>query len=131
MDLLPRPTPESILYEDDTLYACLALSPITRGHTIVAWKKQVSDLNLLERKDYEHLMDVVDMVRGALLKALQIEKVYLVYMDETKHVHWHLIPRYNEEGFNVFSHEPKETHDFSLVPEIRKHVSRPIDTLPE
>jgi histidine triad (HIT) family protein len=123
MDSLAKPIPESVIYEDEKVYICLASFPITKGHTIVVWKSPVSDLNLLERKDYEYLMDLVDNVRGALLQTLKVEKVYLLYMDEVKHVHWHLVPRFNEEGFNVFSHEPKESHDFSLVPEIKKNLA--------
>ncbi|MBW6451385.1 MAG: hypothetical protein K0B02_01525 [DPANN group archaeon] len=34
-------------------------------------------------------MDKVGEVRNALLKTLDIDKVYLIYMDETKKVHWH------------------------------------------
>ncbi|KKW40707.1 MAG: hypothetical protein UY91_C0036G0006 [Parcubacteria group bacterium GW2011_GWB1_55_9] len=122
MDSLPTPAPEAMLYEDEKLYVCLASFAITKGHTIVAWKEPVPDLNMLERKDYEYLMDTVDAVRGALLKALHIEKVYLLYMDEARHVHWHLVPRFNEEGFNVFSHEPVEISDFSLAKEIRREL---------
>ena len=122
MDSLPTPAPEAMLYEDEKLYVCLASFAITKGHTIVVWKKPVPDLNMLERKDYEYLMDTVDAVRGALLKALHIEKVYLLYMDEARHVHWHLVPRFNEEGFNVFSHEPVEISDFSLAKEIRREL---------
>ena len=32
-----------------------------------------------------------------------MKKVYLIYMDETQHVHWHLIPRYNEKGYDVIA----------------------------
>ncbi|HEX8993714.1 MAG TPA: HIT family protein [Candidatus Paceibacterota bacterium] len=120
MDTLPTPPKESIIYEDDRLYVCLASYPLAKGHTVVVWKDDVPDLNFLEREDYEYLMDTVESARNALLKALGVEKVYLVYMDETKHVHWHLVPRFIEEGFNVFLHEPSLASDFSLAPEIRK-----------
>jgi len=126
VDLLPKPIPESVMYEDEKLYICLASFPITKGHTIVAWKNSVPDLNLLERTEYEYLMDVVNAVRGALLRALQVEKVYLLYMDEVRHVHWHLVPRFNEEGFNVFSHEPVEIFDFSLAKEIKHELKNRI-----
>jgi len=121
MNNLPEPPKESIIYEDEKIYACLASFPLTKGHTIVAWKKPVKDLHLLNDPDYEHLMEAVDKIRNALLKTLKLEKVYLLYMDEIKQVHWHLMPRYNEKGFNIFSHEPKETKDFSLVEEIKKN----------
>lgn len=118
MDKLPVPPKEAVFYQDDRLYACLASYPVTNGHSVVAWKKPVKDLHLLSRYDFEHLMNMVDKVRDALLKALKVEKVYLVYMDEINHVHWHLIPRYNEEGFNVLRHSPEKTEDFSLAEQL-------------
>lgn len=118
----PQPYPQAIIYEDKKLYACLANFPIVKGHTVVVWKKSVSDLHLLPKKDYEYLMDVVDAVRSALLKTLRVKKVYLVYMDEAEHVHWHLVPRYNEQGYNVFLHKPKKLTDVSLVSKIQRDL---------
>ena len=115
MDKLLQPLPESIFYEDEKIYACLATYPLTKGHSIVVWKEPVKDLHLLSRENYEYLMDKVDQVRDALIKVLNVEKVYLMYMDEVNHVHWHLIPRYNEEGFNLLKHHPDELKDTSLV----------------
>lgn len=120
MSSLPKPPPESIVYNDEWLYIALALFPITKGHAVVVWKKDLPDLHNLSDSEYDYLMEIVDTARDALLKTLNVEKVYLMYMDEIKQVHWHLVPRYNEQGFNVFSHEPKETDNFSLVPELKK-----------
>ena len=101
MLLLPEAPIESIIYDNDFLYVCLALFPLTKGHTVVVWKKKAPDLEIL------------DVARDALLQVFKVEKVYLMYMDEVKQVHWHLVPRYNENGFNVFTHEPKKINDFS------------------
>ena len=116
---LPIPPEESIIYENGKLYVCLAAEPLTKGHTIVVWKGGDKDINSLSCENYEYLMNMVDVARETLLAALGVEKVYLLYMDEAKHVHWHLVPRYNEKGFDVFSHEPKKTDDFSLVGKIK------------
>ena len=94
--MLPKPHKNAIIYEDKKLYACLANEPIVKGHTVIVWKNKISDLHLLSRKDYEYLMDRMNEIRTAMLKALKIKKVYLVYMDEIKQVHWHLVPRYDE-----------------------------------
>ena len=90
---------------------------------IVVWKKPVTDLHLLSRKDYEYLMDRVDEARNALLKTLKLKKVYLIYMDEINHVHWHLVPRYNEKGYDVFEHKPTQLKDFSFAEKIRKNLT--------
>lgn len=123
MSLLQIPDPESVFYEDDRLYICLAAYPITKGHTIVAWKDEMADLHLLNKVDYEYLMDKVDLARNALLKQYNLEKVYLMYLDEVKQVHWHLVPRYNEQGFNVFMHEPIPSTDFEDVAILRDVIT--------
>ena len=119
---LPIPPKRAIIYQDQLLYICLASYPITKGHVVIVWKKDVSDLRKLAERDYDYLMDTVDAARNAMMKALKISKVYLIYMDEARHVHWHLVPRYNEKGFDVFSHKPKKTSDFSLAEKIKKHL---------
>jgi diadenosine tetraphosphate (Ap4A) HIT family hydrolase len=126
MESLPTPPKEAILFEDGRLYVCLASFPITRGHTVVVWKHRTEDLHLLTREEYEYLMDIVDAARNALLSALSVEKVYLMYMDEIKQVHWHLVPRYDEQGVNMLAHTPVETTDFSLADSIRATFRSPI-----
>jgi diadenosine tetraphosphate (Ap4A) HIT family hydrolase len=117
---LPKPKKGAVFYEDNKLYATLANCPITKGHVVVVWKKKVKDLHLLSKKDYEHLMDSIDMVRDAMLKVLKIKKVYLIYLDEANHVHWHLVPRYAEKGFNVLEEKPGKLKDVSLADKLRK-----------
>ena len=67
-------------------------------------------------------MDKVDEIRNALLKTFNIDKVYLVYMDETKQVHWHLVPRFDEKGYNIFLHKPDQLVDFDLVEKIKSNL---------
>lgn len=118
-DSLINPNPSSIFFEDENIYACLADYPLSRGHSIVVWKKPITDLHLLNPKEYEHLMEAVDKVRNTLMKTLKVEKVYLMYMDEIKHVHWHLIPRYNKFGFNILKHSPKKLKNYDLVKKLK------------
>lgn len=120
---LPEQKKGAVFFEDNNLYATLANYPITRGHVVIVWKKKVKDLHLLKKKNYSHLMDVVDAVRNSMLKVLKIKKVYLLYMDEAKHVHWHLIPRYNEKGINVLEEKPKKLVNMDLAQKFRKNLS--------
>ncbi len=122
MNNLPKPLKRSIIYEDQKLYACLAKYPVTKGHTVIVFKKEIGDLKLLPDRDYDYLMDTVFAVRNALLKTLKIRKVYLLYMDETKHVHWHLVPRYKKKGFGIFQSTSKILKDFSLAEKIKKNL---------
>lgn len=119
---LPPLHNRALIYQDEKLYVSLAHYPVTRGHVVVVWKKKVRDLHLLSSRDYDYLLETVSTVRKAMLRALRIQKVYLVYMDEARHVHWHLIPRYNIKGFNIFAHNPKRSFDFSLAAKIKKYL---------
>ena len=122
MNKFPKPLKKSLIYSDESLYICLAKFPITRGHVIVALKNKVSDLKLLSDRDYDYLMDTVFATRNALLKTLRVKKVYLFYMDEANYVHWHLIPRYKEKGFNIFKSRFNNLKDFSLVKKIKNNL---------
>jgi diadenosine tetraphosphate (Ap4A) HIT family hydrolase len=119
---LPKPLSKAIIYQDSFLYACLATHPIARGHVVVVWKKNVTDLRRLTDRDYDFLMDTVRAVRDAMIKVLKISKVYLIYLDEARQVHWQLVPRYNEKGYNVFLHQPKKITDFSLAQKIKQQL---------
>ena len=120
LDALPVPPKESMIYEDEWLYVCLASYPITKGHMAVVWKQDREDIHDLSDDEYDYLMEIVDVARDAMLKTFEVQKVYLIYMDEIKHVHWHLVPRYDQQGFNVLMHEPTQTSDFSLAPALKE-----------
>lgn len=89
---------------------------------MVVWKENVTDLHVLSCAELQHLMSVVDVIRDALLTALDIEKVYLIYMDEARHVHWHLVPRYTEQGLDVFHHAPTRVRSFPFAPKLRAQI---------
>jgi len=108
---------ESVFYEDNKIYVATAFDSISKGHSVVVWKNDVSDINLLNSNDYEYLMDVVDVTRKTLIEFYNVEKVYLVYFDEAQHVHWHLVPRYQEKGFDVFNHK---TEKINIFPDTEK-----------
>ncbi len=120
---LPKPFKNAIIFKDNKLYACLANEPMVPGHVVVVWNKLVSDINLLSRKDYSHLMFVVNEIRRAMIKTLKVKKVYLLYMDEINHVHWHLIPRYDRSGVSNFLNKPNKIKDFTLDDKIRKNLN--------
>ena len=117
-----EPLGGTIFYEDDKVYACLALYPTTEGHTIVAWKKDVEDLNDLTPHEYEHLMQVVYEVRRALMLHYNAPKVYTAYLDEFGHVHWHLFPRKegDDMGFGFMNKPHGELAGTDFKPTIEK-----------
>lgn len=120
----PKPRKESLLYEDRRLFVFLAAHPFSKHHVIVAWKKNVDDLHKLSSEEYDHLMHVVDVTRDAMLAFFKTKKVYLIYMDEYRHVHWHLLPRFRTTGFGIVVHKGRLAPDYGVVPKLREHFTR-------
>jgi len=119
---LPKPFKNAIIYQDEKLYACLANEPIVPGHVVVVWNKVIRDINLLNKKDYNHLLSIVGDIRKAMIKTLKVKKVYLLYMDEVNHIHWHLVPRYTKLGMDNLLTKPGKIKDFTLDDKIRKNL---------
>ena len=119
---LPKPFKNAIIYQDEKLYACLANEPIVPGHVVVVWNKVIRDINLLNKKDYNHLLSIVGDIRKAMIKTLKVKKVYLLYMDEVNHIHWHLVPRYTKLGVDNLLTKPGKIKDFTLDDKIRKNL---------
>lgn len=120
MSDLPIAPKDSIYFENDKLYVALAMHPLANGHSVVVWRDKISDLSELSKDDYEYLMDFVDVARNTLIDFYGVEKVYLLYMDEVEHVHWHLVPRFNEEGINALNHAPGEMKEFKDTKDLEK-----------
>lgn len=109
----PFHTPrESIFYKDNKLHVAQAYQPITKGHSVVIWNDTIPDMSKLDSNDYGYLMDAVKVTRVTLMDYFEVEKVYLMYWDEAKHVHWHLVPRYEEKGVNILADDPKHDEEF-------------------
>jgi len=125
----PKPKRGSVFYNDRKIRVCLATDKNhVEGRTIIEWKKDVEDLNKLSLDDYQYLMKIIFVVRKALLEAYKTDKVYLAYIDEGKHVHWHLFPRKkcscSIKGFLLMAQEKEDLskRDLKKVPLLRSLV---------
>ncbi len=123
----PAPKEGSVFYEDEEVYACLAFHPVVEGHTIVAVKRNdIDDFGQLPPKERLHLLRVVfEVIRPALLECYETDKVYVAYLDEAKHPHFHLFPRKEggEMGFELMNKPHGELTDLSTVPSLRSFLA--------
>lgn len=116
----PEPLAGTVFYEDEKVYACLAFHPTVNGHTIVAWKENVEDLNDLNVVDFDYLMRIVYLVRRALMYVYDAPKVYVAYLDEAKHVHVTLFPRKegDKKGYGFMNKPHGELAGSNFAPKI-------------
>jgi len=106
-EIIAHRAPASIIYEDDVVIVFLDIFPITPGHTLVVPKLHVARLAELDDAIAAHMMVVAQDVAAAIYRSpVRAEGVNLFLADgaaagqEVPHVHLHVIPRYQGDGFH-------------------------------
>jgi len=97
--------PCSKVYEDEHVIAFLDIAPASKGHTLVVPKEHYEIIPDVPNALLEKIIDVVKKVGNALLKendgfnVMQNNKKAAEQL--VPHVHFHVIPRNNEDGLDV------------------------------
>ena len=69
-----------------------------KGRVIVAHKKHVSEIIDLNKEEREGFIEDISMVANAIHKAFAPQKInYGAYGDTGCHLHFHLVPKYENE----------------------------------
>jgi diadenosine tetraphosphate (Ap4A) HIT family hydrolase len=127
----PGPKKGSVFYEDEKVYACLAFEPVVDGHAVVSVKRtDINDIGKLPKEERLHLLKLVfEAVRPALIECYRVEKVYVVYIDELCHPHFHLYPRKRGEkqGFYLMTGQFKKLTDLSTIPRLHDLVTKAME----
>ena len=115
------------LYEDEEVYAFLDDYPLAEGHTLIMLKAHHPDLSSVSPADAARLGEIVARLSKALKQAVNAEYIYVASLGEqVRHVHYHLIPRYNgdRKGFVHFLSPRGHLKDANtLATRIRKEVT--------
>lgn len=100
--------PVSMVYEDDLCSAFMVLKPVNPGHLIVIPNDHAPYLADLNENTGAHIFRVAQRLSSALRKSgLKCEGVNLFLADgaaamqEVFHVHLHVIPRFEGDGFGL------------------------------
>ena len=88
------------LYEDDMVMAFLDVNPNSYGHTLIVPKEHVLDYEEIDLETLNHINEVGKDIFAKLKEKLKPESIQLVQnngkLQEVKHYHLHLIPRFSE-----------------------------------
>ena len=102
--IINKEIPSSIIYEDDNFLCFLDIAPNTRGHSLVIPKKHISSFTELDNNQAGEFTKVVHKLAPQIAKALDTDAYNLGLNNGTTagqivdHVHWHIIPRYHNDG---------------------------------
>jgi len=93
------------IFDEGEVAAFLDILPISPGHTIVAPKSHVADVEDLTDEQLCDMMRAVKKIGKAMMNGLNV-KGYSVFLDNKSaanqhvpHVHFHVVPRKEGDGF--------------------------------
>lgn len=125
--IIAKELPSLSVYEDDTTFAFLELTPSAPGHTMVILKEHGNNILDYDQKALGQLMGGVQRVAQKIEGALATDSITIGINHKERrgvpHMHVHLIPRWeNDKGHviqGVVHNPPKETREV-IAEKIRK-----------
>jgi len=92
------------IYEDDAVLAFLDITPVNPGHTLVIPKNHFDNLLDLPEAEAHKLIGIIKKIAPAILTGVGADGFNLELNNGTvagqvvNHVHWHIVPRYQGDG---------------------------------
>lgn len=116
------------VYEDDDFMAFLDIRPVNKGHILVIPKKHYRNLLDLDNELASKYMLVLKKITNAVIKGVQADGANVSINNEPAagqevfHTHFHIIPRFNDDGLKVWPRSD-ETFDSEIIKqEIAKYL---------
>jgi len=104
--IIKKEVPATVVFETDRVLAFMDIKPINPGHVLVIPKKHSEFISSMSEEDLKEIMSIGAKVDSALRKSgIKCSGVSFFLADgvdagqEVPHVHLHVIPRFEEDGF--------------------------------
>lgn len=104
--------PSTKLFEDETILAFMDIMPLNRGHLLVIPKEHVETVFDIEPELYGRLYSVVCRLAKAVKASIAPHGANVMQLNGkagnqvVKHLHIHLVPRWEADGLTICSWEP-------------------------
>lgn len=108
-----KPEEGQLIWHGDDCRIMIVNDPDLPGFCRVIWNHHVTEMSDLTQGQREHLMTLVYAVEEAIRQVMHPDKVNLAALGNmVPHIHWHVIPRYQDDVFfpaSVWSNKTQET----------------------
>ncbi len=118
--------PSIKLYEDEKTIAILDIFPIAKGHTLIIPKNHSDTLYDISVEDAQAVGGTVSRVTKVVKQVLKCDGVNVYQgnekaaMQEIMHVHFHVIPRYEDDGIVFMAQKSELKEDPDLTAQFQK-----------
>ena len=108
--IINREIPSKKIYEDDIVLVIMDVNPRSPGHVLIIPKEHYQDLFDIQLDVLSHIMEVSKKIGNLLIEKLGCKGIILEenngIVQEVKHFHLHVIPKYdnkiNEDIDSIF-----------------------------
>lgn len=100
------------VFENDNFVAFLDINPVTTGHTLVVPKKHSYNVLDTDEDVLCELGRILKKLSKAVTKAMGTESFNLnqnngeISGQAIPHLHWHIVPRYPDDGLRLWPGKP-------------------------
>ena len=113
-----KPEEGELIWRGDDCRVIMVNDPDLPGFCRVIWNRHVPEMSDLTYGEREHIMSLVFAVEEVMRDVMQPDKVNLAALGNmVPHIHWHIIPRYQDDAFfpgSVWSARTQETAKATL-----------------
>lgn len=108
--IVKKEIPAKIFFENDKYLAFLDITPNTVGHTLVIPKEHVADFSSESHILAAEHIQVVHQLAPQIISILGVPAYNVAINNGAAagqvilHAHWHIIPRYADDGLQHFVH---------------------------
>ena len=103
--IIEESIPSKTIYEDELVKVFLDINPNTNGHCLIIPKKHIVTVKEVDNILTTHILEVEKKIYDLLKEKLNIKGLTIVQNNElgqeVKHYHVHLIPRYEDDNWNI------------------------------
>ncbi len=103
------------IWRGDDCRVVLVNDPDLPGFCRVIWNRHVSEMSQLSHGERDLLMHLVFAVEGAVRSVMCPNKINLAALgNQVPHIHWHVIPRFEDDAFfpgSAWSSRLRDTSD--------------------
>jgi histidine triad (HIT) family protein len=127
--ILNEEIPAYKIYEDENVLAFLDITQGTKGHTLVIPKTHVKNIYDLTEEQASNLFKVVPKIANALKKSFNPIGLNIINNNDRPlqsvfHVHIHLIPRYEDDGMSLSTHNNFGKYNNDYFIELSKKIQK-------
>jgi diadenosine tetraphosphate (Ap4A) HIT family hydrolase len=95
-----KPEEGQLIWRGDDCRVILVNDPDLPGFCRVIWNHHIAEMTDLTYGEREHLMSLVFAVEGAIRHVMHPDKINIAALGNmVPHIHWHVIPRYQDDAF--------------------------------